>query len=99
MKDTTETRLKLTQRMRQGQEAQSLLKKLDPKFVELRELYRGNLVHSVRTGAEMSAVYQEACRISALEDLYQTLYQEAVTGARAQDMATELEKAKSEATK
>lgn len=92
MKDTMEARDKLRGLIVTGADAQSLLKKLDPVFVELRERNRATLVAAVK-GETMEKVYQEACRVSALEDLYQVIYGKAVTGARAQKSADELEAA------
>ena len=94
MKNTPETKDRLLGLIGSGAEAQSLLKKLDPAFMALQERYRSGLVHAVRTNAGADGVYQEACKIAALDDLYETIRQDAVTGARAQKAADELEAAK-----
>lgn len=94
MKDTPETRDKIRKIIAKGANAEDLLKRLDPKFVELRELYRSNLVHSVRTKAGQDTISMDACRITALEDLYEGLYSEAKSGANAQKAATLLESEK-----
>ena len=91
MKDTPGTRDRLRGLIAKGAEAESLLKQLDPKFVQIRELYRGSLVQSIRSKAEDREIVLQACRIAALEDLYEQFYSEARTGARAQKAATELE--------
>lgn len=93
MKDTPETKDKLRGLINSGAQAESLLKKLDPLFVELRERNRASLVNAVKLES-MEAVYQEACQTAALENLYQLIYSKAVTGARAQKAADELEAAK-----
>ncbi len=91
MKDTPEIRDRLASLIGSGVEAQGLLKKLDPAFVELREYFRGNLVQAVRNKAEDREIVLQACNIAALEEIYSLFYQKAVTGARAQQAATELE--------
>jgi len=91
VKDTPEVRDRLQAAIGKGAEAHDLLRRLDPLFVALRERYRGNLVHSVRQSAEEREIILGASRIAALEDLYETIYQDAVTGARATKAATELE--------
>lgn len=83
---------KLRGLMIKGADAQALLKQLDPAFVELRERYRSDLVHSVRTKADQQTLMVDACRIAALEDLYQEFFNDAQSGARAQKMATEIER-------
>ncbi len=83
---------KLRGLMIKGADAQALLQKLDPAFVELRERYRSNLVHSVRTKADQQTLLTDACRIAALEDLYQEFFNHAQSGARAQKMATQIER-------
>jgi len=94
MKNTPESKDRLLGLISTGAEAQSLLRKLDPRFAELQGRYRGGLVHAVRTNAGVDAVYQEACKLAALDDLYGAIRQDAVTGARAQKAADELENAK-----
>jgi hypothetical protein len=94
MKDTPESKDRLLGLIGSGAEAQSLLRKLDPGFAELQNRYRSALVHAVRVNAGVDAVYQEACKLAALDDLYGVIRQDAVTGARAQKTANELEKAK-----
>ena len=96
MRDKTQVKDRLRGLIATGAEAEGLLKRLDPRFVALRERYRSSLVHSVRTGADEKEIVMGACRVAALEDLYEELYQDAKTGARATEMATQLE---SEATK
>ena len=91
MKDSPEVRDRLHTLIGKGAEAQMLLKKLDPAFVQLREHFRGNLVQSVRQNAEDREIIQNACLITALEEIYNLFYQDAATGARAQKAATELE--------
>ena len=95
MKDTPEKRDQLRTAIWAGEQAERLLKELDPKFVELKERYRSNLVNCVRTHAEDREIVLAASRVAALEDLYEEFYQTAVTGRRAQAAATKLE---SEAT-
>jgi hypothetical protein len=94
MKGTPESKDRLLGLIGSGAEAQALLKKLDPRFTDLQDRYRTGLVHAVRTNAGVDAVYQEACKLAALDDLYGVIRQDAVTGARAQKTADELEKAK-----
>ncbi len=91
-----QTKEKLRAQIFEGENAKALLKQLDPRFVQIREQYRSDLVHSVRTKADEKAILMDACKIAALEDLYETIYQDAVTGARAQEKATQIEQ--SEAT-
>lgn len=91
MKDTPEVRERLQSAMVKGVEAQDTLKRLDPLFVALREQYRASLVYSVRQKASEKEIAMDACRIAALEDLYESIYQDAVTGSRAHKAATELE--------
>jgi len=90
----TERRDKLDNAIFKGTQAENLLKRLDPKFVELRELYRGNLVHAVRMKSGEDSILMDAYRIAALEDLYESIYQDAVTGRKAQKEATLIEESK-----
>jgi len=94
MKDTPELRERLSTAIGKGVEAQDLLRRMDPLFVALRERYRAAMVHSVRQKAEEREIVLGAARITALEDLYESIYQDAVTGARATKAATELEAAR-----
>ena len=91
MKDTPETRDRLIGQIAKGADARELLKQLDPKFVDLRERYRAELVGAVRSKADGEQIALIACRVTALEDLYESIYQDAVTGARAQEMANVME--------
>ena len=91
MKDTPEIRDRLITLIGKGAEANILLQKLDPAFVELREHFRGKLVQSVRQNAQDREIIQNACLITALEEIYDVFYQDAATGARAQKAATQLE--------
>ena len=96
MKDTPEIRERLLELIGRGADSQVLLQKLDPAFVQLREHFRGKLVQSVRQAAEEREIVQNACLITALEEIYDLFYQKAKTGDMAQKAATKLE---SEATK
>jgi len=91
MRDSPEIRDKLADLIGKGADSHMLLQRLDPAFVELREYFRGNLVQSVRNKAEDREIVLEACKIAALEEIYNLFYQQAATGARAQKAATELE--------
>lgn len=91
MKDIEQLRSELIDRIDKGANAKHLLKQLDPLFVELREYFRGELVNSVRSKAEDREIVLNSCKITALEELYNLIYQQAVTGARAQEKATQIE--------
>lgn len=94
MKDTPGTRDRMRGLINAGAEAHSLLKKLDPRFQALQDKYRNALVGAVRDNAGVDAVYQEACKLAALDDLHRTIRVDAATGARAQKTANEMEQAK-----
>lgn len=97
MVNREETKEKLRSKIFEGENAKALLKQLDPRFVKIREEYRSDLVHSVRTKADEKDILMDAFKIAALEDLYESIYQDALTGAMAQEKATQIEE--SEAAK
>jgi len=94
MKDTPEVREELRNRVARGVESLSALKALDGKFVSLREMYRSQLVSTVRNKAGNEEIVLGAVRIAALEDLYEDFYQDVVSGRKAEKMETQLEEAK-----
>jgi len=93
MKDTPETRDKLIGLIGAGADAQSLLRRIDPICEKVQDRLRTKLVSAVKEKAGVDEVYQVACQIAALDMVYESIRAEAVTGARAQKTADELEAA------
>ena len=93
MKDTPKLRDKLAGAMIEGENAERLLKELDPVFESLQGIYLDALTNSVRLNAEEREITLNACKITALDDLYANIRGKAVTGRRAQKTATILEEA------
>ena len=83
-----------------GDQARAMIEQLDSRFEKIREDYRSGLVAAIRGKADDQEIRLLACRIASLEDLYEELYQQARTGARAQQAADEIEReSKAEASK
>ena len=96
MKDTIELRDRLAGAIIEGENAEALLKQLDPVFEQMQQVYLQMLTDSVRQKAEDSEIVLNACKITALDDLYASIHGKAVTGRRAQKDATRLEEANAE---
>lgn len=77
-------------RQQEGRESLQILQVMDKHFEKLQVEYHSAVVNKVRSGTEHE-VYMEACKLAALDDLVTDLDNKVKTGARAQELATNLE--------
>lgn len=86
-----ERRDKLDNAIFDGEKAEQLLKQLDPAFEKIGGEVRDKIITQIRAGADKEDVYQSACLMAAVDELYGFFHAKTVTKDLAKQEAEKIQ--------